>query len=154
VKSSKLKLEKREKLDAAVMKAVRNALWNKHKDYDRQLPLKMHVSLVLDEIVKNDFFEQENALNSFFESHLKTLADSVRLVVTGTGITGKHLVTDVGCVKVHLKKWTRTEVKAIFDAHAPSQPESILIAISSLPMLDALTTNARTAWYLLRDIMA
>jgi hypothetical protein len=153
VKPSKLKLEKHEKLDDAVMRAIRNTLSNKHKDYDRKLPLKMHVSLVLDEIVKNDFFEQENALNSFFESHLKTLAASVRLVVTGTGITGKHLVTDVDCVKVHLKKWTRTEVKAILEAHAPSQPESILNAISSQPMLDALATNARTAWHLLREIM-
>ena len=115
--------------------------------------LKMHVTIVLDEIVNNDFLETR--LTSFLKLHMKNFADAVRLVACGTGLTGESMKTDVDCFKTYLDRWTKSDVEAVLiqRLRVGQEPGPILDAIFDQPVLEALTTNARAAGYLLEEML-
>ena len=141
--------------------------------YDPKEKLKMHVTVVLDEILRRDYFDNETQpLITFYDTHMVKFADSVRLIACGTGLTGENLATDVDCYKIHLKKWSRDDVAVVlaerlmpnnkldkidFDpAEAPTPNKTfgkILNAIVNQPVLNALTTNARSAGFLLEEVV-
>ena len=139
-----------------LMNCIQEKLANKF-GYDPEQKLNMHVTIVLDEIQRGDHFDNvTNHLLTFFDDHVKEFADSVRLVACGTGLTGEHLGTNVDCYKIHLSHWSREDVAVVLAERwitYTEDRENVLNAIYDHSVLKALTTNARTAGYLLEEIV-
>ena len=138
-----------------LMKFIKESLTDRF-GYDPNQTLNMHVTLVLDEIQRGDHFDDENkTLLTFFSKHVKKFAVSVRLVACGTGLTGANLVSNIDCYKIHLSTWNSTDVAVVLAERLKSKKisqKSILNAIANQPILNALTSNARAAGFLLEEI--
>ena len=122
--------------------------------YDPNHKLKMHVTIVLDQIYMDDHFDNEGKfLITLFDEHMVKFADSVRLVACGALLTGKHLVTNFDCYKIHLNKWSREDVAVVLARRLDKNPNHVLNAIFDHSVLAALTTNARAARYVLDQVI-
>ena len=144
--------------EKVLMDHIKQSLSKQYPSYNPEQKLNMHATLVLDEIqIDNDFFDRagDKRLIDFFDSQLKHFADGVRLVACGTGLTGENLQSDTECFKIHLNRWTRKDVANVLPSllKPDENPNHILNAIFNQPVLEALTTNARAAGFLLEEIV-
>ena len=144
--------------EKVLMDHIKQSLSKQYPSYNPEQKLNMHATLVLDEIqIENDFFDRagDKRLIDFFDSQLKHFAHGVRLVACGTGLTGENLQSDTECFKIHLNRWTRKDVANVLPSllKPDENPNHILNAIFNQPVLDALTTNARAAEFLLEEIV-
>jgi hypothetical protein len=119
--------------------------------------LDMHVSLVLDEAgaaALNKHFEKKKELAAIIRQLEKTLASSVRLVVSGTGLTTDECSSENDAFKFRVKRWGETDLQAAITKFGFLEAErgEIIDAILNHPTLAALSTNARAAWFLLEAI--
>ena len=144
--------------EKVLMDHIKQSLSKQYPSYNPEQKLNMHATLVLDEIqIDNDFFDRagDKRLIDFFDSQLKHFAHGVRLVACGTGLTGENLQSDTECFKIHLHRWTRKDVANVLPSllKPDENPNHILNAIFNQPVLEALTTNARAAGFLLEEIV-
>jgi hypothetical protein len=116
--------------------------------------LKMHVSLVLDELgATNAFFEDPDNVNEA-RNHLSTLAESVRLIRAGSGVFANDLSSSA-FAKCRMKSWESKNVTEVltekFGFSAKSATKA-MEAIGLQPGLSSLLTNARAAFYVLSSL--
>jgi hypothetical protein len=136
--------------------------------------LAMHICLVLDECSApgvDTFFHHDNVskvqeLIALLESKL---ADSVTLVVAGTGALGSTYDSKQEAYFYRMKHWGQEDVRRVLEHfHAKRQdgketidtlvlqaqesPGTLVAAISAHPWLAALTTNGRAAFFLCESI--
>jgi hypothetical protein len=119
--------------------------------------LDMHVSIVIDEA-------GDSSLGGFFESKaniedlltlMKDLATSVRLVVSGTGLKTTNLDSDKDACKFRMQPWGTGDLDIILRdrfAFDEATRKNVIGAIMEQPTLNALSTNGRSAFYLLTAI--
>jgi hypothetical protein len=134
-------------IPAVLTKWIRDEL---KKTYGTFGQLKMHVSVVLDDIGGLGYFKSGYNIEKLLQE-LKTLAASARLVVCGMGIFPGHRIPTC-----RLKSWTVANVKRML-TQSPynfkeAQSDLVVEAIQSQFMLGSLLTNARTCYCLLTSI--
>jgi hypothetical protein len=124
------------------------------KGYGKFGQLNMHISIVLDEIGMLGYFESIQNIDDLFKE-LSELAASVRLVISGTGLSAAQFSTN-RVPKCRLRRWDEENVKQLltgkqFNFTVP-QSEEVVKALRSQFMLVSLLTNARTCYFLLSSI--
>jgi hypothetical protein len=120
--------------------------------------LDMHVSIVIDEAGDGnlgDFFEKNENISRLLKL-IDGLASSVRLVICGTGLTTKNLDSGKDACKFRMQPWGAGDLDAILRtdrfAFDEATRKSVIGAIGEQPTLNALSTNGRSAYYLLSAI--
>jgi uncharacterized protein YlbG (UPF0298 family) len=118
--------------------------------------LDMHVSLVVDEVgasVLEHHFEKEANLTGLVTA-LKALSDNVRLVVCGTGLTAGECASERFPYKFRMTGWGEEDLAETIGRFSfeESERQSVIDAILSLPTLEALSTNGRSAFFLFKTI--
>jgi hypothetical protein len=129
------------------------------KSLDRQL--EMHVSIVVDEAPGlKGFFDNPTNVNHFL-GLLKPLATTVFLIVVGTAVTADNYSSQGDVHKFRMRQWTSGDLVSVFDkiqsmakgtVFGPEMMQQIVDAMLQQPTLNALSTNARSATFLLRAI--
>jgi hypothetical protein len=143
---------------------IKEKLWSSAKASPAEvLPsrLKMHACVVIDEAAAADlggFFESETNLSGI-ATDLKSVFDSVTLVLCGTGVTGRAFDSSNDSYKFRVQPWGQDEFRAILkSARMPheitSNSDTIARAIFSVPVLNALTSNARSASFVVDGLAA
>jgi hypothetical protein len=145
---------------------IRRRVENKFSKFGRKVKgrLNMHVCVIFDEAGAPDLggrFEDKAFLEELC-THLQLhLADSVGVVVSGTGITGKSLTSAGDAYIFRLKPWEPNDVKALFEQRRRDVVltdgdtlQDVVDAIFGHPKLRGLTTNARSAFLLREAIIA
>jgi hypothetical protein len=134
-------------LPAGLTKWIRDEL---KKTYGTFGQLKMHVSVVLDDIGGLGYFMSGYNIEKILQE-LHTLAASARLVVSGMGIFPGYRIPTC-----RLKSWTVANVKRMLTLSPynfkEAQSDLVVEAIQSQFMLGSLLTNARTCYCLLTSI--
>jgi hypothetical protein len=124
--------------------------------------LNMHVCLILDEagdLKLNDVFEDKAFLHGFCNYVQATLADSVVVVISGTGIVATNLNSSSDAYIFRLNPWEREDMVEILKQDSKDlnfvdgeTVEDLVDAIFEHPKLQGLTTNARAAAFLANAI--
>jgi hypothetical protein len=116
--------------------------------------LKMHVSLVLDELgATNAFFEDPVNVNEA-RNHLSMLAESAQLILAGTGVFATDLSSSA-FVKCRMKNWESMNVTNVLTekfGFSAKSATKVTEAIDLQPGLSSLLTNARAAFYVLTSL--
>jgi hypothetical protein len=126
--------------------------------------LNMHVCVIFDDAGAADLchrFEDKAFLEELCR-HLKLhLAESVAVVVSGTGITGKNLTSDGDAYIFRLKPWAPGDVRTLFaqrDIDLVRKDgdtlETVVDAIFGHPKLRGIMSNARCAFLLREAILS
>jgi hypothetical protein len=134
---------------------------------DMPLPpkLNMHLSVIVDEAGApelNHFFEQRKNVYYFAEK-LEGLADSVFLVISGTGVTEAMFSSKADCPKYRMRPWPSDDLESVLTKvcimkrpdkilFSRKDVEHVVAAIRRQSTLQALSTNARCATFLLEAI--
>jgi hypothetical protein len=131
----------------------------------------MHACVVFDEAASNTlrgFFDDETMVKALL-ARLKQarIAESLVVVVSGTGLTAQAFDSNNDAYHFRTRPWGRGDLvmllkhfnaKPTEDAdrlslkEGESTTEALADAICSLPLLDALSTNGRAAYYMVRAI--
>jgi hypothetical protein len=129
--------------------------------------LNMHLSVIVDEAGApelNGFFEDRENIDNFIEQ-LGHLADSVFLVLCGTGVTGAMYSSKTECPKYRMRPWPSDDLESVLVKvctlkrpttgrvlFSRKHVEDVVAAIGKQLTLNALSTNARCATFLLEAI--
>lgn len=130
---------------------------------DREEPLNMHVCLVVDEAgdaSMNGYFEDRATLIQLCTALERRLAKSVLLVVAGTNLTGTSLSSHRDAYFFRMKPWKGDDLAVLLQKRASDfklddgveTVSHVADAIYSESVLGGLTTNARSAFFLLNAI--
>jgi hypothetical protein len=144
---------------------IKKTLKTEVKSFDADLgkALDMHVTFVLDEAGASSlggYFEEKESVKRLY-SALEKFAASIRLIVCGTGLVGENVCSHSDVFKIRMNEWDQTDVKLAahkFQWNQPAFPEKarvigdVVASIFEYPVLGSLTTNARSAWYLLEEV--
>jgi hypothetical protein len=125
--------------------------------------LNMHVCVILDEAGNSDlqgWFEHKENLTLLHEQIQKNLAESVMLVVAGTGVTGTYLDSQSDAYKFRMRPWGSADVVKYLlregedqlDLNGRETVQEVVDAIFDQPKLRALVTNARSTHYMIEAI--
>jgi hypothetical protein len=117
--------------------------------------LNMHVSVIIDEAgspaLQGTFENLQNV--SKLVAKLVRIASSLLVIITGTGVDATVFSSEETCNKVRLTAWTKTDLYKVMEkkglAFEKDTLQNMADAIKLQPTLDALSTNARSASYLL-----
>jgi hypothetical protein len=147
-------------VDPRVLEWVKQKLQEHPKakvKYDKNKQLCMNVAVVLDEAGSTSlhgFFEAQEKVVSICSALGGLVAPGFdfRLVVCGTGLTDPRWATLNDINKIRLDSWSKSDVKKVAKAKFPMLTDESIDAIYRHSMLRSLTTNARTAWFLLEAI--
>jgi hypothetical protein len=151
-----------------LMSAIRKAI---KMEYGMEFEkLDMHQSLVLDEagsLSLDQHFEDQQAVSAVI-TELRKLATSVRLVICGTGVTADNFDSKDDAFKFRMKRWEKEDLVSVvsflfgrrrrdssLQTTVPSEIAEGLEIVDSIlnqPVLSALSTNPRMAWFLLSAI--
>lgn len=115
--------------------------------------LELNLSIIIDEAGSTEFngsFDSVEYVAKIY-SGLLQLATNVRLVLCGTGLSGTKHSTDGQAIKYRMKGWSMDDIKEVNNKHLKLH-SSTIEAIQQHPTLNALTTNARAAWFMLVEI--
>jgi hypothetical protein len=126
-------------------------------------PLNMHVCVVVDEAgdaTLDGYFEDRPALVQLCSTLQRRLARSVLLVVAGTNLTGTSLSSHKDAYFFRMKPWEGKDLAELLNKRAPDfkleggveTVAHVADAIYAEPVLGGLTTNARSAVFLLDAI--
>jgi hypothetical protein len=123
--------------------------------------LNMHACIVIDEASAVDlggFFDRKENLSEIAKE-LKLVFDSVTLVLSGTDVTGRYFDSREDSFKFRLQPWDRSDFLAILQdkrmiPEISSQVTQIASAIDGVPVLNALTTNPRSASFVVDGLTA
>jgi hypothetical protein len=126
--------------------------------------VKMHVNLVLDEAGSASFagyFADPQCVGQVLKK-LRTVATSVWLVISGTGLDAAAFKSSTDAFKFRMKPWDRADLLLVLNsiigdkkkpyfplATNPANPAAIIDAVCSLSLYTALSANARTAHMML-----
>jgi hypothetical protein len=126
--------------------------------WDTSVPLAMHVCLVIDEA-------GSPPTQGFFDDKAKVidllLAESVVVVACGTGLLPQTFDSGKEAYYVRMKPWKRIDVEQVvgqfaakgrIKLHGSDTAATVAEAIYKIPLLDALTTNARSAYFMVQGI--
>jgi hypothetical protein len=120
--------------------------------------LDMHVSIVIDEAGDGSlggFFEKKENISTLLNL-VDRLATSVRLVICGTGLETTNLDSGKDACKFRMLPWGAGDLDAILRtdrfAFDEATRKSVIGAIGEQPTLNALSTNGRSAYFLLSAI--
>jgi hypothetical protein len=145
--------DERAEAPSKLAKLVRDLLEQTYGPFDR---LKMHVSIVLDEAGSGrlkDYFESSTCIDNTVIA-LQSMAESVRLVVSGTGLSGADL-SSKEYAKCRMSQWSVDKVLSTLIAKfnfAVADAKMVVAAMTRHPTLKALLTNGRTAYLLLTTL--
>ena len=132
-------------------------------DIDRKIDhkLDMHLCLIFDEAGSSHtkaWFETRKNLESLCKE-AQTLATSVAVVVVGTGITGRQLSSTDDAHFFRMRTWGQGDLSKILERNqgyldlAPADTvDTVANAIFAHPILSALATNARSAFFLVESV--
>jgi hypothetical protein len=147
---------------AALLAYIRSALKMRFGELDFTAKLNMHVSVIIDEAGGSDLnghFEDKAFLKGLWEHLEDHLATNVSLVVSGTGLTGTNLTSSGDAFIFRLGPWVQHDVEELVKQQsrklvlkAGETVKSVVDAIFKHPKLRGLTTNARSAYCLVRAI--
>jgi hypothetical protein len=125
--------------------------------YKKGMKLHMNVAVVLDEAGSEDlhkFFEDKDKIYSIYRLFGQIVHPEFkfRLIVCGTGLTAQDLSSgkDVGLIR--LGSWSQEDLADVAKAKFPDLDREAIEAIYRQPILCSLTTNARSAWFLLKAV--
>jgi hypothetical protein len=146
-----------EEADAGLLAWVQNRLTidpDLKRLYKASKKLRMHVAIVLDEAGSKGllgFFEKKTQIYSLYKLLGSLVEDEfeLRLIVAGTGLTTKHLIPGKDVDKIRLDAWSREDFAKVANERFGKLNNEAIAAIYRQSMLAGLTTNARSAWYLL-----
>jgi hypothetical protein len=122
--------------------------------------LGMHLSVVLDEAgtpTLCGLFDKMDVVNALIEE-LEKMATEVLLIITGTGVGATAFSSQNECLKFRLAPWKSTDLLAVmmkkhgdkaFPGIGEEDVSNVIQAIYRQPTLAALSTNARSAAFLL-----
>jgi hypothetical protein len=138
--------------------------------WDGSTTLKMHVCVVMDEAGGNTmrrFFEDRDMVTSMLRELRKAnIAESVMVAVVSTGLTAQAFDASSEAYVFRMRPWVPDDVEALLDSFAKKKKEQLVLkegesttrdlanAMYSLPLLEALSTNGRTAYYMVSAIAA
>jgi hypothetical protein len=124
--------------------------------------LEMHVSVVIDEAGSPSFngvFDEPRYVNDLYNA-LRPLAKSILLIITGTGVTGLLHSSKYQCNKHRMYDWKQSDLLAVLNNWNSKDTkrdkmisEQVVDALLLHPTLKALSTNARSASFLLEAIV-
>jgi hypothetical protein len=144
-----------------VVRLVRSTI---AEEFNRRVTskLKMHVCLIFDEagdLGLDGLFEEPTLLQGIYAHVKRNLATNVVMVVSGTGITGSKLKSGCDAYFYRLKPWNPEDLEKILDPRAgllhlkkSENVRTVVDAIVAHPKLRALTTNARSAYFLVEAL--
>jgi hypothetical protein len=141
------------------------ALWYGYgRKWDPSTTLCMHVCIVLDEAGANEtlgFFDDTSKLTrlvNLLRVGPTPMAQSVVLVVAGTGLSTGTFDSAGEAHYFRLQPWQRADLEAVLD-HSDKKTEVLLgekeslstvaDAVYSIPLLEALSTNGRSAHFMI-----
>jgi hypothetical protein len=144
---------------------IKKTLKTEVKSFDADLgkALDMHVTFVLDEAgssALDDYFEKKETIKRLYAA-LKPFAASIRLIVCGTGLTGENVCSQSDVFKIRMKEWDQADIMIVarkLSWDQPTGPEQdreiahVVASIFEYSVLRALTTNSRSAWFLLEAV--
>jgi Uncharacterized conserved protein (DUF2075) len=126
--------------------------------------LRMHVCLVFDEAGALDLghlFEEPAVLTVMCAYLMRHLARKVVVVVSGTGITGRNFQSKTEAYFFRMPPWDAADLTTLVekrqgDLHlkAGEAVPTVVNAILAHPKLCALTTNARSAHFLVEAVVS
>jgi hypothetical protein len=125
--------------------------------YDKNTKLRMKMAVVLDEAGSTGlggFFENKGKIHSLY-NRLCVVVErgfEFRLVVSGTGLTGRDLSSGKDVDKIRLGPWQIGDFKQVAEVQFQDLKIGAVDAIYRHPILSGLTTNARSAWFLLKAV--
>jgi hypothetical protein len=126
--------------------------------------LAMHVCVIFDEAGDSDlsgWFEVKDNLTLLCKQLEKNLAESVMVVVAGTGVTGTYLNSQGDAYKFRMMPWRSDDLKQYLlrenrvrglDLRGGETVRDVVDAIIVQPKLRALATNARSAHFMIQAI--
>jgi hypothetical protein len=122
----------------------------------------MHLCLLVDEAGDaslEGYFEDKDNLSALCSAAKERLVKSVHVVVAGTNLTGASLSSSEDAYFFRMPPWQAADLVTILERKAGAfnledfeTVQDIARAISDEPVLDALSTNARSATFLLDAI--
>lgn len=130
---------------------------------EKDTPLNMHLCVVVDEAgdaSMNGYFEDRATLIQLCAALERRLARSVLLVVAGTNLTGTTLASHKDAYFFRMQPWKGNDLMELLEKRASDFKLEVGVetvadvagAIYSEPVLGGLTTNARSAYFLLNAI--
>jgi hypothetical protein len=133
--------------------------------WDMSAPLAMHVCLVLDEAgatpTQGFFDDKAKVINLLVAIDAAKIAQSVFVVACGAGLLSETFESVNEAYYVRMKPWKRSDVekvigqfadKGYMKARGSDSASTVAEAIYKIPLLDALTTNARSAYFMVQGI--
>jgi hypothetical protein len=146
----------------AMVEAIRTRLSSK---FNRQVTgrLNMHVCIIFDEAGElglKGLFESKTVLEGVYSRIKESLAEDVVIVVSGTGITGGDLDSQADAYFFRLKPWIKQDLRDVLapkrgrlQLKANEDLDTVVEGIVAHPKLRSLTTNARSAYFLVEAIV-
>jgi hypothetical protein len=133
--------------------------------WDKSKPLSMHLCLVIDEAgasLTQGFFDNRAKVRRLLAKlRSAKLAQSGTVVVCGAGLLSQTFASDRDAYYFRMRPWTRIDLERVLDQFVakqlitllePDVTSTIAEAIYSIPLLEALSTNARSAYFIVTGI--
>jgi hypothetical protein len=133
--------------------------------WDKSTPLRMHLCVVIDEAgasVTQGFFDNRAKVRRWLAKlRSAKLAQSGTLVVCGAGLMSQTFASDRDAYYFRMRPWTRNDLervlnqlvsKGLIKLGETDATSTIVEAIYSIPLLEALSTNARSAYFMVKGI--
>lgn len=150
----------------AIQRLLALAIWNKfQKTWDpRREKLAMHVCMVFDEASAHGlcrFFDDATGTAPLLQALSEHLAESVTMVVVGTGLLGESFDSKKEVYFFRMTQWGLGDLRKVLDRAAMNvelvlkageSVETLTEAIHSHPLLAALATIGRPAYFLVKTI--
>jgi hypothetical protein len=133
-----------------LLKWIQDELSRRHPEYNRNRKLKMHVTLVLDDVgcaSVDSVLGLNETVRHVYSLMSKRLAKSVRLIVCGTGLTVKQPAGE-DVLLIRMNQWNEADVRHVA-AERFQLPPYRAAAILRIHVLAVLSSNARMACILL-----
>jgi hypothetical protein len=133
--------------------------------WDMSAPLAMHVCLVLDEAgatpTQGFFDDKAKVINLLVAIDAAKIAQSVFVVACGAGLRSQTFESVKEAYYVRMKPWKRSDVEKVIGQFADKgymkvresdSASTVAEAIYKISLLDELTTNARSAYFMVQGI--
>lgn len=98
------------------------------------------------------FYENYTNVKNLYNVLSREIATSVRLIVSGTGLTAERLNSEAEVRKYRLLPWTYNDLDAVIEKRFKDLTKTVLQFMKNEPILFALISNARSAWFLLEEL--
>jgi hypothetical protein len=132
-----------------VKEDIYSALGQESNSTEEWESLKMHLSIVIDEATS--LFEDKADVLKLYNL-LKDVAKSIRLIISGTGMTAVNYLSQTEVIKYRMKPWENNDIAAVRTIHFKEIKDCVMEFSINQKILNSLATNARSAWFLLAEL--